>query len=175
MSSSAQTVTVVIPTKDRPRLLQETLSTVLGQQDVEVRVVVVDDGGTLPYPGLLDDARVRVHRNEVSRGVAAARNAGLDLVDTPWVAFVDDDDLWSPRKLRRQLDALAEGGCRWACSAAVSFTDDQILDIATPLPHDDLSGPMLSGNYVPGGGSGVLVSTQLIRQVGGFEIGRAHV
>lgn len=168
--TSVPAVTVVIPTRDRPGLLRETLGTVLAQRSVDVRVLVVDDGSTVPTAETLpDDARVRVHRHASSEGVSAARNTGLGLTDTPWVAFVDDDDLWSPHKLRRQLEAVAGTGFRWACSAAANFTGDEILDVHAPPPVEDLSDTMRHGNYVPGGGSGVLVSTELARDVGGFD------
>ncbi len=99
-------MTVVVPTHNRPQLLLRTLATVLHQEDVPVEVVVVDDGGAaratdaIAAQGLTG---VRVIRHERSKGVSAARNAGLATVRTPWVAFVDDDDLWAPRHLRTLL------------------------------------------------------------------------
>lgn len=163
-------VTVVIPTKDRPKLLAATVTTVLEQTDVQVRVVVVDDGGCLPAAqGLPEDARIHVLRKERSGGVSAARNSGLELVETPWVAFLDDDDLWHPAKLARQLEAMRGSLCRWACSASASFTDREVLDVVDPPPEDDVSAHLLHGNVIPAGGSGVLVETALVREVGGFD------
>ena len=166
-------VTVVIPTKDRFGLLRTTLASVLAQSGVDVRVVVVEDGGADGTAGRLSgvDPRVRAVRHPRSLGVARARNTGLAQVDTPWVAFVDDDDLWAPGKLSRQLAAVADDpACRWACSTAVFFTPAGLLLELHEVPAGrDLSVELLRINVVPGGGSGVLADTALVREVGGFD------
>ncbi len=163
-------VTVVIPTKDRPQLLALALRSVLEQQDVRLRVVVVDDGSSVPVPaGLRADPRVRVLRQPLAVGVCAARNLGLAAVESPWVAFLDDDDLWAPRKLRRQLDVAAATGHRWVCSAAVTFRAGQLLDIAELPESDDVSRAVLRGNVIPGSASSVLAEADLVRAVGGFD------
>lgn len=81
-------ITVVIPTIGRPRL-RDTLAALPG-----IPVVVADDRKD-PAPPLEVPAGVRVVRSG-GRGPAAARNAGLRAVDTPWVAFLDDDVVPSP-------------------------------------------------------------------------------
>src|SRR5450759_4612848 len=103
-------VTVIIPTRNRRHLLFRTLHSVLAQRAVSQSVVIVDDGGhdgTDKSLRALSDPRVQVVRHETRRGVSEARNTGLALAKTPWVAFVDDDDLWAPDKLPAQL-----GACR---------------------------------------------------------------
>ena len=163
-------VTVVIPTKDRSALLPSTVASVLAQAGVEVRVVVVDDGGTVPAArSLPEDPRVRVLRHDAPKGVSAARNAGLAAAASAWVAFLDDDDLWGPHKLRRQLDAVHATGHRWACSATVSFAGSQVIGVADPPPGGDLSRAILHGNVVSGSASSVLARTDLVRGVGGFD------
>ncbi len=163
-------VTVVVPTRDRPALLPQSVACALGQVDVDVRVLVVDDGSATPAERVLPaDPRLRVLRHDRSRGVSAARNAALAAVETPWTAFLDDDDLWGPRKLRRQLDAVADGSCAWACSATVSFLGGAVLDVLGVPADGDLSQAIRSGNVVPGSASGVLARTGLVRAVGGFD------
>lgn len=167
-------VTVVIPSKDRRAMLARTLHSVLAQREVELRVVVVDDGGTDGTPAAvasLGDHRVSVVRHDTPQGVSAARNAGLRHADSPWVAFVDDDDLWSPTKLRAQLDALtATTGAGWSCAAAVHIDERcRIVGAVSPLAETDVADPILAANRVPGGGSGTLVDRDLAAAVGGFD------
>lgn len=165
-------VTVVIPTRDRPRLLAATLASALAQRDVDLTVVVVDDGGRTPAGDVAGgDPRVRVLRHPSSRGVSAARNTGLAAATTRWVAFLDDDDLWAPRKLANQLDALRrEPSCRWACSTAAPFYRDGTLVTLQRVPESaDVAVALLRTNVVPGGGSGVLAETALLREIGGFD------
>jgi len=174
MAPPARAVTVVIPTKDRPLLLQRTLRTVLAQRGVDLEVVVVDDGSLhdiTPWITALGDSRVRCLRNERSVGVAAARNRGLASARHEWIAFVDDDDLWSPQKLRAQLDSLAEHpGARW-CLVGAAVVDEELrlLRVDQPSVTGGVAGTLLVRNAVPGGCSGVLAAKELLQEVGGFD------
>ena len=174
MGNGPRRVSVVIPTKNRPRLLQRTLETVLASRGVELDVVVVDDGsgpGVTASAAALGDPRVRCVRNDRSRGVAAARNRGVDNASCDWVAFVDDDDLWSPWKLRRQLDSLIEQpSARW-CLVGAAVVDEELclLRVDEPPAAGDVEATLLYRNAVPGGCSGVMVARDLLNQVGGFD------
>jgi glycosyltransferase involved in cell wall biosynthesis len=112
-----------------------------------------------------------VIRHERSQGVSAARNAGLAAVTTPWVAFLDDDDLWAPGKLAAQHTALAaHPDARWSCVSAVRV--DSTLRVISPWrapASGDVSHLLLARNVIPGGGSGVLADAELAREVGGFD------
>ena len=166
-------VSVVIPTHNRRPLLQRALTCVLAQERVDLDVLVVNDGSsddTAQFLAALEDPRVRVLHHEVAKGLPSARNAGLARVETPWVAFLDDDDLWSPTRLASQLDAVAATGAGWACSDAV-LVDRRLAVLGMhPAPHDvDVPREILRRNVIPGGGSSVLACTELVREVGGFN------
>ena len=171
-------VTVVIPTLNRWHLLSTgALRSALDQEDVDVEVVVVDDGSTDETPaGLaaLDDERVRVVRHEQPGGLARARNAGIAAARTDWVAFLDDDDLWAPWKLRRQLDAAAAEDATFVYSPALYVTGDEVELVPAPAPGR-LQPRLLAGEAIPAGGSNVMVKTELIRQVGGFDDAITHL
>lgn len=167
-------VTVIIPTHNRRTLLARTLHSVLAQQDVDIEVVVVDDGGSDDTASLvdsLDDARVRIVRHPQSRGVSAARNSGIAQAAADWLAFVDDDDLWAPGKLRSQLDALAaDPSAGWSCTGSVNIDAQcQITGWATPPRDLAAADLLLRQNGVPGGGSGVMASRDLTQEIGGFD------
>ena len=167
-------VTVIIPTHNRRQLLARTLHSVLAQEDVGLQVVVVDDGGADDTPSLvqgLDDDRVRLVRHPEARGVSAARNSGIAQATTPWLAFVDDDDLWAPSKLRSQLDALsAAPQAGWSCTGSVNIDAGCHIRGGDVPPRDPAVGDLLlRQNWVPGGGSGVVASRELTQEVGGFD------
>jgi glycosyltransferase involved in cell wall biosynthesis len=167
-------VTVIIPTLNRQALLLRTLHSVLAQTGVQLFVVVVDDGGddgTDDAVQALGDPRLLLIRHETRRGVSAARNSGLAVATTEWVAFVDDDDLWAPDKLECQLAAIAaDGSARWSCVGSVNVDAEMnVLWWADPLYERDMSRALLRSNSIPGGGSGVLASTSLSRAIGGFD------
>ncbi len=180
---SRAAVTTVVPTHNRRSVLPITLRSVLAQQDVELEVVVVDDGSSDGTGGWLeehDDARLRVVRHDEPRGVAAARAAGVEATTTPYVAFCDDDDVWAPDKLARQFDALEhDPAARWSCTSSMSFVvagpgEVELVHYQeTPTAEEAL--PRLLGyNAVPGGGSSVLADTALVRDAGGFRTGMAE-
>jgi len=170
----AALVSVVIPTRNRAGLLARTLGTVLAQRLTELEVVVVDDASTDETPALLGavgDDRLRVIRHPGRRGVAAARNTGIDAAAGRWVAFLDDDDLWAPDKLARQVDALvAQPGARWALDGAVVVDSElRVLWNQPPPSVPDLTIALLTANVVPGGASGVVAERGLVVDAGGFD------
>jgi glycosyltransferase involved in cell wall biosynthesis len=164
---------VVIPTRGRWGLLSRTLAGALGQEGVEHEVVVVDDGSadeTGERLAAVGDSRLRVVRNERPGGVAAARNRGLAEAAGEWVAFLDDDDLWSPRKLRAQLDAARAADAAFAYSAVVVTDERGVPFYAPPLPDPaELARQLRSANVVPAGSSNVLARTALLRELGGMD------
>ena len=101
------TVTVVIPTYNRMGLLSRALTSAARQTRPPDEVIVIDDGSTDDTQGLVrgqfPDVRYLQQEN---RGVAAARNRGIGEARGDWLAFLDSDDEWLPRKLERQLEAL---------------------------------------------------------------------
>jgi glycosyltransferase involved in cell wall biosynthesis len=176
---AAPELTVVIPTRDRWEIIGPSLAGALRQEDVDLEVVVVDDGSRAPAPqgaALLSDERVTLVRLERPCGVAAARNVGIARARGRWVAFLDDDDLWSPRKLRIQLDAASDAGASFAYSGAVVVDTD--LDVLTeyiaPNPST-LVRDLLRVNAMPGGASNVIALTDVLRGLDGFDEGFAHL
>ena len=166
-------VTVVIPTRNRRNLLAFTLGSVLWQEGVRFEVVVVDDGstdGTAQMVEGLGDARVRLVRTEANRGVSHARNLGIAEVRGPWIAFLDDDDLWAPEKLTLQLGAAREAGRAWAYTGSVNITaEDRVIGGAPPAPPEVVARELVRRNLVPGGCSGVIVRTEALDDVGLFD------
>ena len=101
-------VSVVVPTRDRPLLVRRAVAAVLDQDyPGPIECIVVVDGDEPPLPALNGGRhRVRAMRNGRRAGAAGARNAGALAAEGELVAFCDDDDEWLPGKLRRQVDAL---------------------------------------------------------------------
>jgi len=167
-------VSVVIPTRDRWHLLSaRALPSALEQEGVDVEVVVVDDGSTDDTKEQLKglaEPRVRTVRNVEPKGVAAARNAGIAAASGDWIAFFDDDDVWSPRKLSVQLDALRRSGASFAYCGVVALDEDGTpTALIEAPPVDDLVSSLLRRNTLPAGSSNVLVAKERLQHVGGFD------
>jgi glycosyltransferase involved in cell wall biosynthesis len=89
---------VVVPTYGRPAFLAEALASVLAQTLTDFECIVVDDASP-NSPHLPDDSRVRLVRRAGNGGPAAARNTGIDAATGRYVAFLDDDDVWTVGRL----------------------------------------------------------------------------
>lgn len=103
-------VSVVIPTRDRPDLLLETLASVFAQTRPPREVIVVDDGGDGRTAAALEPFLDRlILLRSPGRGVQAARNAGISAASGTWIATLDDDDLYRPDFLELVEPALLDG------------------------------------------------------------------
>lgn len=104
-------VSVVIPTHNRAEFLGTAIRSALGQSNVDVEVIVVDDASTDStnevLEGFGDQIRVLRLDKNVERG--AARNLGVALAKGKTVAFLDSDDAWAPEKLAAQLCLVGDG------------------------------------------------------------------
>jgi glycosyltransferase involved in cell wall biosynthesis len=100
---SALRVSCIVPVYNGERFLAEALDSILAQTHRPFEIIVIDDGSTDGTPEVIAGyaGRVRYQRQE-NAGVAAARNAGLELASGELIAILDADDLWHPEKLARQ-------------------------------------------------------------------------
>jgi glycosyltransferase involved in cell wall biosynthesis len=165
-------VTIIIPTRNRRRFLEQSVRDALRQVDVEFEVLVVDDGSRDPDAVRSIEAldpRIRVIRHDRRGGVARARNTGLANAVGTWSAFFDDDDRWAPTKLRAQLAAAEAAQAPWVyCAAATIDERDRVLFVGKP-GRPSTSDWLGIVNPVPGGCSNVVVRTELAREAGGFD------
>lgn len=124
-------VSVVIATRNRPQLLREALASIR-DQDYPGRIhsIVVFDQGVPDQDVARAEPRRPVTAIANSRvpGLAGARNTGICHADGEFVAFLDDDDTWLPRKLRSQLPALlaAPGTSLASCGIRVEYADRHV-------------------------------------------------
>ena len=166
-------VSVVIPTRNRWELFsRHGLRSALAQEGVDVEVIVVDDASTDGTPERVEslgDPLVRLVRRDEQGGQARALNAGIALAQGDWIAFLDDDDLWSPRKLRAQLDVAEAAGASFVYGSmvAVDLAGTVLEALPTPPPQD-VRRLLLRQNALrcP---SSVMATHELVRAVGGFD------
>jgi len=106
-------VSAIIPCYKGEAYVVDAVESVLAQTAPRVEAIVVDDASpdasvALLEP-LLSDPRVRLLRHDTNRGIAAARNTGLRASSAEFVGFLDQDDLWLPDKVERQLAVFDDG------------------------------------------------------------------
>ena len=127
---AAPRVSVVIPVRDHPEYLAESLASVFRQDYERVEIIVVDDGSTEDLSPALTPwgDRIRVER-QAPTGVAAARNRGVAVATAPVIAFHDADDLMEPIRISALMARLESDP-----SLEVVFGNGICIDsIGTPL------------------------------------------
>lgn len=96
-----------MPAYNKAMLIREAINSVFAQTLRPAEFFVVDDGSTDDTARMAESMGVRVIR-QANAGLAGARNRCVREASQPWVAFIDDDDLWEPDKIERQM-AIAAG------------------------------------------------------------------
>jgi glycosyltransferase involved in cell wall biosynthesis len=102
-------VSVILPAFNAERYLAEAVESVLAQRHDPIEVIVVDDGSTDGTRALAEGFGPPVRAiSQHNTGPGGARNRGVEAARGGWLTFLDADDLWLPRKIERQLAALAD-------------------------------------------------------------------
>jgi glycosyltransferase involved in cell wall biosynthesis len=147
----------------------------LDQRGVDVEVFVVDDGSAGRAGVVAErvgDARIRLLRHDGRHGPGAARNTGVGAANAAWVALLDDDDLWAPDKLVRQLDAARATGRDWVYAGAVGVDDrHRVLHVEPPITPAEVVRQLPRRNVVPAGASNVTVRAAALSAAGPFDPG----
>ncbi len=128
-NTDANAVTVIVPGRNVAPYADEAIASLRAQTFSDWTAILIDDGSTdatgeIFASAAAGDPRFRVIHHDRSRGLGAGRNAGLDLVDTPLVAFLDADDLFTPKALERLVGAITASGSDFAVGAYVRLRPD---------------------------------------------------
>ncbi|MGZ6792171.1 MAG: glycosyltransferase family 2 protein, partial [Mycobacteriales bacterium] len=156
-------VDVVVPVRDGGPLLQRAVDSVLAQEGVDVRVVVVDDGSTDGAPQrLAADPRLVVVANR-GRGIPDALETGVAAGTADLVARQDADDESLPGRLREQVEHLARhpGIGLVSTHAEVVVADRVVGHLRPSLPGFERTNPVVAGS--------VVLRRELLQQVGGHR------
>ncbi len=168
----AARVSVVVRTKDRPDLLREALQSLASQNHRPLEAIVINDGGVdvtdivASFEGQLEI----IHESlQPGRGRCAAANRAIELASGPWLAFLDDDDLWLPDGIGRLL-ASASSTQSVVYGAVSAFLIDPDTGAANPFhsfgaPFD--ADALLFENFIPI--IGCLIPLEEVRSIGGID------
>lgn len=163
MEAPDERVTCVIPVHNGGRYLRQAIDSVLAQNTKNVVVLVIDDGSTDDSVAIACSYPDRVHCLSQARGgPAAARNHGARSAETPYLAFLDQDDWWAPDKLARQLGHFAR---RPDLDVSIGHVQSVWADEQGTREADQPRSGIVPG-FIPGT---MLVRASAFARMGGFD------
>ena len=183
MTDTPLRFTCVIPTHGRPHLLGDALRSVLTQTDADqllgAVVVVIDDGDpnsralVEQFASDYHDIDVRaVASDRLPRGAAQSRNVGAAAAADPYIAFLDDDDLWLPDHLA-QSAAVLRGDPAGAAAVVSSRRTENERGEVTAQPTLDRDLVSVDHAYTAGSvvtGSNLVISRRAFDELGGYDV-----
>jgi glycosyltransferase involved in cell wall biosynthesis len=165
-------VSVVIPTYNRRPLLRAAIDSVLAQTYADREIIVVDDGskdGSAQELAASYGETVQVV-TQANRGVAAARNVGVARAAGDYIAFLDSDDLWLPRKLEVQMNFMRRHR-EWQIGQTEEIWIRKGVRVNPKKKHRKLSGDIFRAglDLCLVSPSAVLMTRELFDRAGGFD------
>lgn len=173
MSARAPAVSVLLPVHDAGEFLRPTVESVLAQTMADFEVVLVDDGSTdgrVDEIAALREPRIVILRRE-GRGVVEALNTAMAPARGRFLALLDHDDLWLPRKLERHVRVFDERPDTDLTFNWCRFVDERGDDLGLPVRrwHGPISRDELLIDFVIKTPSTVVVRREAVERSGGFD------
>lgn len=160
-------VSVVIPFYSGEPWLAAALESIRSQTVPVHEIIIICDGCGCDLSHLVDsEAHVRIITTE-NGGPGRARNRGIELAEGEYIAFLDADDIWDPRKIEGQLTRMVQTGAVWSHTSYSTFLDGQPATQTSKIVH---SGRRHDGHIYPALLSScsiatptVMISTEILR------------
>lgn len=136
MSEVKLNISIIVPIYNVEPYLSRCVDSVLAQTYQDFELILVDDGSPDGCGAICDryasrDARIKVI-HKVNGGLSDARNAGLEIAQGEYVAFIDSDDWVMPDYLEKLLNGLAETGAD-ICECEIIRTEEPVIAAEEPL------------------------------------------
>jgi glycosyltransferase involved in cell wall biosynthesis len=179
-SVSVAPVSVVIPFYNGHAWIDRAIRSIENQTLQPAEIVVVDDGSSAPFVPPDCSIPIRHIRHDSNRGIPSARNTGVRTATQEWIAFLDQDDEWLPRKLELQWDVVsrlpASERSILVYGRAVRLNEsgrelnwprESLVTQLNHAPHRALRCLLERGNVIPF--ITILVPRRVLLTVGGFD------
>ncbi len=171
-----KSVSVVIPTYNYGRFIEEAIRSVLEQTCMPSEIIIVDDGSTdetAAVVGAFGDTVRHIHQDHA--GVCAARNRGVSESSGELVAFLDADDVWAPTNLEKHVkkfESDEEIGLVHCAMREFDGETGETTRFYMEGAEDGVADNMLlwEGPVIVGAGGGITVTRKAFDHVSGFDI-----
>lgn len=171
-------ISIVMPAYNSGLLILDSINSVMSQTYKNWELIVIDDGSSdntfeLVYELSTQDSRIKPFRQR-NQGIGATRNNGYKYASGTWLAFLDHDDLWHPKKLENQINAsISEPACGVIFSGGWFFYNSDISNlteyrtISGTFRYDEMYLKQLEENYVAT--LSIMVKRSLLEEIGPWD------
>ena len=104
-------ISIIVPTYNRANLIGRAIKSILNQTYQNFEIIVVDDGSqdnTEETVKIFGDRRIIYLKHKTNKGAGTARNTGIKTAKSEYIAFLDSDDEWLPKKIEKQIRKIKE-------------------------------------------------------------------
>ena len=161
-------VSIIIPTWNRANIVKECIDSVFSQSYHNYEVIVIDDGSTDNTENIIkesySDIRLKYFWQTNSGLPSKARNKGISMSKGEYIAFLDSDDLWEPKKLETQIKLLLEKPQILATSTNVTFFPRELKRSQVSKDRYVTFKEILLNNYITN--SSVIIRRKVIDFIG---------
>lgn len=173
MNALAIEISAIIPVYNRGAAIGAAIDSILAQDGLRtaLEIIVVDDGSDDDLAEALQRfaGRIRVIRHDRNYGAAAARNTGVAAANGEYLAFLDSDDVWLPKKLAAQIAFMEEGEHAASCTACL-LARPGAVDVVWPRRQTGIVTrvDLVWGCFLSPGTT-MLCKATLFREIGMFD------
>jgi glycosyltransferase involved in cell wall biosynthesis len=177
MKNNNPTISVIIPTYNRARLLPRAIESVLKQTFTDFELIIVDDGSTDNTKEVINsyikkDNRITYVYQENSGGPAKPKNTGIKIAKGEYIAFLDSDDEWLPSKLEKQYKLYEDNNNKNNNIGLVGCGSINIRnkkEIYIPIKSLNANSKKLLIRCVPHSSSSIIIKRSIFKKVGLFD------
>lgn len=164
-------VSIIVPTFNRANMLRETLESILQQTFQDFEIIIMDNcssDNTEPMINSYNDERIRYFKHQNHGILAINMNYGMKQARGEYIAFCDDDDLWMPDKLEKQIaEFQKDDQVALVCTNGIVFNENGDVGVAIKSKLTDRDFTMIAllwNNTVIS--SSILLKKSVINEVG---------
>jgi len=170
-------ISIIIPTFSRPKLLKKALESVVKSKDVkDFEIIVIDDSvddssakNSKICKEFQPNCDIRYIKNKENKGANYCRNLGAKMSKKKYLAFLDDDDEFESCKLHYQLNTIQrENVVAVYCGVSLVFKEVLLTEI-TPSDEGDLTRKILFHENGLNAGSTLMIEKDVFLDIGGFD------
>lgn len=142
--------TFLLPAYNSELYIAETIQSVLNQSVKDFDFLIIDDcspDSTFEVASRFKDKRIKLIKNPKNLGLVGTLNLGLDLIDSEYVARIDNDDICVPNRLEKQISYMDSNRDTGLCGSSIQYFPKH-LDLNLPVTDSAIKFGLLFGNTI---------------------------